>query len=125
MVAPQCPEVIPLRDFFAILAEQLRLQALAGRGLEDRVGDVILDGAGGAERLRVSLQGLDHLVQVLSELAHFLDDLALETDGHQRLAVVGPARRLRLRKLAEALGARLSDPTQPVQRQEAGDVDFF
>lgn len=125
MMASQSPETIPLRDLFAILSEQLRLQALAGRGLEDRVGDVILDGAGGAERLRVSLQGLDHLVQVLNELAHFLDDLALETDGHLRLAVVGPARRLRLRKLADALGARLSDPTAPPHRHEAGDVDLF
>lgn len=122
---PQSPETIPLRALFAVLAEQLRQQALTGRGLEDRVGDVILDGAGGAERLRVSLQGLDHLVQVLSELAHFLDDLALETDGHQRLAVVGPARRLRLRTLAEALGARLADPLRSAERNEAGEVDLF
>lgn len=117
-------ETMPLRDLFAVLAEQLRQQALTGRGIEDRVGDVILDGSGGADRLRVSLQGLDHLVQVLNELAHFLDDLALETDGHLRLAVLGPARRLRLRRLAETLGAGSPDPTTPLLH-EAGDVDLF
>lgn len=117
-------ETMPLRDLFAVLAEQLRQQALTGRGIEDRVGDVILDGSGGADRLRVSLQGLDHLVQVLNELAHFLDDLALETDGHLRLAVLGPARRLRLRRLAEALGAGSPDPTTSLLH-EAGDVDLF
>lgn len=117
-------ETMPLRDLFAVLAEQLRQQALTGRGIEDRVGDMILDGSGRAEQLRVSLQGLDHLVQVLDELAHFLDDLALETDGHLRLVVLGPARRLRLRRLAEALGAGLPDPATPLLH-EAGDVDLF
>ena len=125
MSSPQNPEAVPLRDLFASLAEQLRQMALAGRGIEDRVSDVILDGTGGMESLRVSLQGLDHLVQTLNELSHFLDDVALETDGHQRLAVVGPARRLRLRKLADALGARLPDPMAPASQHAAGDVDLF
>lgn len=124
MTGLQPPETIPLRDLFATLAEQLRQQALQGRGIEDRVGDVILDGAGGAERLRISLQGLDHIVQTLNDLSHFLEDVALETDGHLRLAVAGPARRLRLRKLAEALGAR-AEPTAPVPLHEAGEVDLF
>ena len=118
-------DTMPLRDLFAVLAEQLRQQALTGRGIEDRVGDVILDGTGAADRLRVSLQGLDHLVQVLNELGHFLDDLALETDGHHLVAVQGPARRLRLRNLAEALGARLPGHVTPSPLHEAGDVDLF
>lgn len=125
MPSPQNSETVPLRDLFATLAEQLRQLALAGRGIEDRVGDVIRDGTGGADRLGVSLQGLDHMVQTLNELSHFLDDVALETEGHQRLAVVGPARRLRLRQLADALGARLPDPMAPSPRHEAGDVDLF
>lgn len=124
MTGPQPPGTIPLRDLFATLAEQLRQQALQGRGIEDRVGDVILDGASGAERLRNSLQGLDHIVQTLNELSHFLDDVALETDGHLRLAVAGPARRLRLRQLAEALGAR-REPIGQTPPHAAGEVDLF
>ena len=65
------------------------------------------------------------IVVFFHELGHFLDDLALETDGHHRVAVQGPARRLRLRNLAEALGARLPGHVTPSPLHEAGDVDLF
>jgi hypothetical protein len=119
------PDSILLRELLAILANELRLLALAGKSIEDRVGDEITDGAAGADRLRVSLQGLDHVVQTVSELSHFLDDIALETDGHLRVSVAGPARRVRLRALAEALGGRLRDASSVSHLQGGGEVDLF
>jgi hypothetical protein len=125
MSLQQAPDSILLRELLAILANELRLLALAGKSIEDRVGDEITEGATGADRLRVSLQGLDHVVQTVSELSHFLDDIALETDGHLRISVAGPARRVRLRALAEALGGRLRDASSVSHLQGGGEVDLF
>ncbi len=118
-------ESIALRDFMAILSREVRLIALAGKVIEDRVGDRIADGTVRGEAFLPSLQGLDHLVQTANELSHFLDDVALETDGHLRVSVAGPARRVKLRALAEAL-VRVSREAPPCfDDPKLGHVDLF
>lgn len=125
MTTANSDETLVLRDFLAILAREVRLLALSAREIEDRVGDRIADGASRADGALSWLQGLDHLVQTANELSHFLDDVALESDGHIRVSVAGPARRVKLRALAEAL-VRVSREVPPSTDSPAlGHVDLF
>lgn len=125
MNAPFAVDSITLRDFMAILAREVRLIALAGKVIEDRVGDGIAEGLGRGDAVPSWLQGLDHLVQTANELSHFLDDVALEIDGHLSISVTGPAQRVKLRALAEAL-VRVSREAPPGPESETfGHVDLF
>ncbi|RYI34424.1 MAG: hypothetical protein EON48_01940 [Acetobacteraceae bacterium] len=125
MTGPEPADSVALRDFMAILAREVRLIALAGKVIEDRVGDRIAEGTTRADAFLPSLQGLDHLVQTANELSHFLDDVALETDGHLRVPVAAPARRVKLRALAEAL-VRVSREAPPTfDDTMLGHVDLF
>jgi IS5 family transposase len=110
MTTANSDETLVLRDFLAILAREVRLLA---------------DGASRGDGALSWLQGLDHLVQTANELSHFLDDVALESDGHISVSVAGPARRVKLRALAEAL-VRVSREVPPSTDSPAlGHVDLF
>ena len=119
------PESLALRDFLAILAREVRLIALAGKTIEDRVGNHIALGSMRGESFLPALQGLDQLVQTATELSHFLDDVALETDGHLRIAVAGSARRVTLRALAEALVRVPQEAPPSPDGTPFGHVDLF
>jgi hypothetical protein len=125
MIETDTGDTVALSDFIAILAREVRLIAVAGKVIEDRVGNRIAEGSARGEAVLPELQGLDHLVQTAHELSHFLDDVALESDGHVRVSVAGPARRVKLRALSEAL-LRVSRQVPPnVDDTMLGHVDLF
>ncbi|OYU37443.1 MAG: hypothetical protein CFE33_20905 [Pseudorhodobacter sp. PARRP1] len=118
-------ESIKLRDFIAILANELRILALAGKQIEERVGDHIVANAIKSDAAHPALQGLDHLVQTANALSHFLDDVAIESDSTLHISVAGPASRVNLRALAEVLQGKASEGTIHSDLVGDGHVDFF
>jgi hypothetical protein len=117
------PEHVVLRNLLANLSEELRHLAAAALEIEDRVGDVIADGLAGGERLSLSLQGLDHLVQTVNELSTFIGALSSSTDEKITIPVSGHIRAIGLRSLAEAL---VGHAVPRAERHDGrGEVDLF
>ena len=120
---PVFPEHIILQDFLSNLSAEMVLLAVRAQDLEDRVGDVIAEGMPGGDRLLVSLQGLDHLVQTVNELANFISALSLTVDQNITLPLDRHLQSIGLRALAEGLiGQPANRAKSPV---DMGEVDLF
>jgi hypothetical protein len=117
------PEHVVLRNLLANLSAELGHLAVAALEIEDRVGDVIAEGLPGGDRLSLSLQGLDHLVQTVNELSTFIAALSQTTDESIVVPVSGHIRAIGLRSLAEAL---VGKAVPRVGRgDDRGEVDLF
>jgi hypothetical protein len=117
------PEHVVLRNLLANLSDELRHLAAAALEIEDRVDDVIAEGLAGGERLSLSLQGLDHLVQTVNELSTFIGALSQSADEAITVPVNGHIRAIGLRSLAEAL---VGHAVPRAERLDAGgEVDLF
>jgi hypothetical protein len=117
------PDHIVLQDFLGNLSAELLLLAAAALEIEEKVGDVIADGMSGGERLLVSLQGLDHLVQTANELAAFIAALSQSADGEITIPVTGHIQSIGLRSLAESLVGQAG--SQRNRLSSRGEVDLF
>lgn len=117
------PEHIILQDFLGNLSAEMHLLAAKAQDLEARVGDVIMDGIPGGDRLLTSLQGLDHLVQTVTELASFISALSLTVDQEITLPLDRHLQSIGLRALAEGL---IGQPGgRPDVLVTLGEVDLF
>lgn len=105
------------------LSGELASFSTALLAIEDRVGDVIEEGAPGVEQLSVPLQGLDHLAQIARELANFVDSLSRSVGSDLVISVEDGAKEMGLRSLAAALLGHPSDSTG--NPTDAGEVDLF
>jgi hypothetical protein len=123
MMENRFPDQIILQDFLGNLSAELLRLAAAALEIEEKVGDVIADGMAGGERLLVSLQGLDHLVQTANELAAFIAALSRSADGEITIPVTGHIQSIGLRSLAESLVGRAG--SNGVRRSNLGEVDLF
>jgi hypothetical protein len=117
------PEHVILRSFLANLSEELRHLAASALEIEDRVGDVIAEGLAGGEKLSLSLQGLDHLVQTANELSVFIAALSNSADDNIAIPVSGHIRAIGLRSLAEALVGQAGPRSERLNGR--GEVDLF
>ena len=120
MMENRFPDHIDLQSFLGNLSAELVRLAAAALEIEEKVGDVIADGKAGGERLLVSLQGLDHLVQTANELAAFIAALSQSADGEITIPVSGHIQSIGLRALAESLVGRAGSRSSSL-----GDVDIF
>lgn len=123
MTRVRLPERVVLQDFFENLAEQLQQFSSAAYGIEGRVGEVISDGIHGGDRLRTTLQGLDHLAQTANYLAIFIESLSRSADANQTIGIAGHIELVGLRSLAESLVGH--GPSGHVPHESIGDVDLF
>lgn len=114
-----------LKKIMLALSVQLEELERKGRDIEDAVGDAVLNGSMEGIHFCASLQGLDHLVQVLGELSSFLRSISTEIDARQEVSVSVAARRIRLRELSYALGLIANRFERPPESFGAGDVDIF
>jgi hypothetical protein len=117
------PEHVVLRSLLANLSAELRHLGAAALEIEDRVGDVIAEGLAGGEKLSLSLQGLDHLVQTVNELSTFVGALSQSTDEAITVPVSGHIRAIGLRSLAQALVGQAVPRAGTVDGR--GEVDLF
>jgi hypothetical protein len=124
MCFAKVPDHVRLPDLIAVVADQLHALAAAGKGIEDAVGDEIALGGARARRLLVSLQGLDHIVQTLSELSLFMDSVRHMARDDVLVPVSGSLRGVRLRELANALCGKLQEQ-ESKGLHDAGEVDLF
>jgi hypothetical protein len=62
---------LALRKIVSVVAEQLEAMGREGKAIEDVVGDIIRNGQVSGNGLKETLQGLDHMVQIIDELAIF------------------------------------------------------
>ena len=112
-----------LRNLLANLSAELRHLAADALEIEDRVGEVIAEGLAGGDRLSLSLQGLDHLVQTANELSTFIGALSQSTDEGITVPVSGHIRAIGLRSLAEAL---VGQAVPRIEKADGrGEVDLF
>lgn len=123
MTRTRLPDHIDLRDFFKHLAMELQHFSSTAYGIESKVGELISDGIRGGEKLRTTLQGLDHLAQTANYLAIFIDSLSKSADQGSTIHVGNHIDQVGLRSLAEALVGHA--PRQTIPTESTGDVDLF
>jgi hypothetical protein len=116
---------LALRKIVSVVAEQLEAMGREGKAIEDVVGDIIRNGQVSGNGLKETLQGLDHMVQIIDELAIFLNNIKLQVDPDIDLDIEDAAKRLKLRELCIALGCQPPQSDGPGSMHRAGDVDFF
>lgn len=123
MTRTRIPDHIDLRDFLHHLSEELQHFSTTAYGIESKVGDLLSDGIRGGERLRTTLQGLDHLAQTANYLAVFIESLSRATDEGTTIHVGSHIELVGLRSLAESLVGHAPRPSFP--QDSTGDVDLF
>ncbi|SDX32453.1 hypothetical protein [Roseicitreum antarcticum] len=118
-------KVFPLRDVVESVAFQMRKLSASGRRIEDAAGDHIRSDGFDRKSIRLSLQGIDHLVQTLDELSIFLEDIVPEIERTARVDISGPVRRMKLRELSLEILGQIGKEPAPGAARTAGDLDLF
>lgn len=112
-------EGMTLSRMLAIVATELETVGADGRVLEHRVGDAV--DAGDPGQVILSLQGLDHLMQVIDGLALFLRCVSEQVEPTQQVDPAPAAQLVGLRALAERLRGQ---EATPVAQAPDGDEDL-
>lgn len=118
-------ELFPLRDVVESVAFQLRKLAVSGRVIENSAGESIQAVGYDPQQLRLSLQGIDFLVQTLDEISGFLENIVHEIEGDVRIDISGPVQGIKLRELSAGIVGQIIPTPDSMCSRKSGDLDLF
>lgn len=118
-------ELFPLKNVVGSVSFQLKKLAVSGRVIENSAGDSIQAVGYDPQQLRLSLQGIDYLVQTLDEISGFLDGIVPEIEGDAYIDISEPVRRIKLRELSAEIVGKIIPTPDPISSRASGDLDLF